>query len=177
MKTGGSFGPGRRKTCIVTGGAGTRGFASARALLSEGAKVMLVDLNAEKLAGAVRSLDTDSAAFVVADVADAVQTREYVGETVARWGKIDVLFSNAGNEGPLVAVTDYPEDVFDSIMATHVRGSFLACKYAIPQMSDHGSIIIVSSITGVRGAAQSIKFNVLHMLARIFDFTPPAVSS
>jgi NAD(P)-dependent dehydrogenase (short-subunit alcohol dehydrogenase family) len=47
-----------------------------------------------------RELGADRSAFVAADVADAEQTRKYVGETVARWGKIDVLFSNAGNDGP-----------------------------------------------------------------------------
>ena len=139
------------KTCIVTGGAGSLGLATVRALLAEGAKVMLVDLDADKLARTVRELGTDKAAFVAADVTDAAQTRNYVGETVARWGKIDVLFSNAGNDGPLMPITEYPEDLFDRIIATHVRGCFLACKYTIPQMNDGGSIIITSSIVGVKG--------------------------
>jgi NAD(P)-dependent dehydrogenase (short-subunit alcohol dehydrogenase family) len=139
------------KTCIVTGGAGSLGLATVRALLAEGAKVMLVDFDADKLAIAVESLGTDRAAYVVADVSDAVQTRKYVSDTVARWGKIDVLFSNAGNDGPLSPIHEYPEDQFDQIIATHVRGCFLACKYTIPQMNDGGSIIITSSIVGVKG--------------------------
>jgi NAD(P)-dependent dehydrogenase (short-subunit alcohol dehydrogenase family) len=146
------------KTCIVTGGAGSLGLASGRALLEEGAKVMLVDLDAAKLDRIVRDLGTDRAAFVAADVADAALTRKYIDETVERWGKIDVLFSNAGNEGPLVPITEYPEDVFDQIIATHVRGSFLACKYAIPEMNDGGSIIINSSIDGIRGAARNCAY-------------------
>jgi NAD(P)-dependent dehydrogenase (short-subunit alcohol dehydrogenase family) len=64
------------KTCIVTGGAGSLGLASASALLAEGAKVMLVDLDADKLAGAVRDLGTNRAAFIAADVTDAAQTRK-----------------------------------------------------------------------------------------------------
>jgi NAD(P)-dependent dehydrogenase (short-subunit alcohol dehydrogenase family) len=139
------------KKCIVTGGAGSLGLASARALLAEGAKVMLVDLDADRLAQAVRALGTDKAAFVAADVADAAQARKYVGDTVARWGKIDVLFSNAGNDGPLASIHEYPEDQFDRIIATHVRGCFLACKYTIPHMNDGGSIVITSSILGVKG--------------------------
>ena len=59
------------KTCIVTGGAGSIGLATVRALLAEGAKVMLVDLDADKLARTVRELDTDRAAYVAADVTDA----------------------------------------------------------------------------------------------------------
>ena len=58
------------KTCIVTGGAGSLGFASARALVAEGAKVMLVDLDGERLAEAARELGADRAAFVTANVAD-----------------------------------------------------------------------------------------------------------
>ena len=146
------------KTCIVTGGAGSLGLASARLLLAEGAKVMLVDLDADRLAGIVRDLGTNKTAFVAADVTDASQTRKYVGETVALWGKINVLFSNAGDEAPLLPISEYPEDVFDQIMATHVRGSFLACKYTIPQMNDRGSIIINSSIDGVRGAPRDFAY-------------------
>jgi NAD(P)-dependent dehydrogenase (short-subunit alcohol dehydrogenase family) len=52
---------------------------------------------------------------------DAAETRRYVAETADRWGKIDVLFSNAGNDGPLMPITEYPEDLFDHIVTTHVR--------------------------------------------------------
>ncbi len=150
------------KTCIVTGGAGSLGLASVRALLAEGARVMLVDLDADKLARTVRELGTDKAAFVAADVTDAAQTRKYVADTVARWGKIDVLFSNAGNDGPLMPITEYPEDLFDRIIATHVRGCFLACKYTIPQMNDGGSIIITASTVGVKG----VPFNCSYVAAK-----------
>jgi NAD(P)-dependent dehydrogenase (short-subunit alcohol dehydrogenase family) len=150
------------KTCIVTGGAGSLGLASARVLLAEGGRVMLVDLDADRLAHAVRELNSNRAACVAADVTDAAQTRNYVGETVARWGKIDVLFSNAGNDGPLMPITEYPEDLFDRIIATHVRGGFLACKYTIPQMNDGGSIIITSSTVGVKG----VPFNCSYVAAK-----------
>jgi hypothetical protein len=74
------------KTCIVTGGAGSIGLATVRTLLAEGAKGMLVDLDADKLKRTVRELGTDNAAFVAADVTDAAQTRNYVEETASRWG-------------------------------------------------------------------------------------------
>ena len=104
------------------------------------------------------SLNTDKAAFVAADVTDAAQTRRYVADTVDRWGKIDVLFSNAGNDGPLMPITEYPEDLFDRIVTTHVRGCFLSCKYSIPQMNDGGSIIITSSIVGVIGVPHNCSY-------------------
>jgi NAD(P)-dependent dehydrogenase (short-subunit alcohol dehydrogenase family) len=48
-------------------------------------------------------------------------------------------------------ITEYPEDLFDQIIATHVRGCFLACKYTIPHMNDGGSIIVTSSTVGLKG--------------------------
>jgi len=140
------------KTCIVTGGAGSIGLASASLLLSEGARVMLVGRNRENLTRAVESLNAsdDVLGTITADVADSADVQRYIGETVVRWGKIDVLFSHAGISGVIKPVTEYPEEVFDAVMAINVRGSFLACKYGLPQMNDGGSIIITSSIMGTR---------------------------
>jgi NAD(P)-dependent dehydrogenase (short-subunit alcohol dehydrogenase family) len=146
------------KVCIITGGAGSLGLASAKLFLSEGAKVMLVDLESAGLARAVASLAGPNVDAVAADVSDAAATRGYVERTVARFGAIDVLFSNAGNHGPVTGVTDYPEDVFDRVIAVHVRGAFLACKYALPRMRDGGSIIITSSVVGAMGAPGSVAY-------------------
>jgi len=142
------------KVCIVTGGAGSLGLASARLFVAEGAKVMLVDLDPAGLAKAASTLGGNggSVATATADVSKAEDTRRYVATTVARWGRIDVLFSNAGNFGAVAPIESYPEDMFDSVYAVHVRGAFLACKYAVPQMNDGGSIIITSSIVGTQGA-------------------------
>ncbi|MFC1910345.1 SDR family NAD(P)-dependent oxidoreductase [Chloroflexota bacterium] len=141
------------KVCIITGGAGTIGLASAALLLNEGARIMLVDHNEEKLSQAFESIKADSQyiGMVKANVADAGDTRNYVEQTVKRWGKIDVLFSHAGINGVIKPVTEYPEDVFDAVLAINVRGNFLACKYTLPQMNDGGSIIITSSIMGITG--------------------------
>jgi NAD(P)-dependent dehydrogenase (short-subunit alcohol dehydrogenase family) len=139
------------KICVVTGAAGSIGLATVKVLLAEGGRVMLVDLDAKKLAAVVANLGTDRADFVAADVTEAAQTKNYVDATVKRFGKIDVLFSNAGNDGPLMPITEYPEDLFDKIIKTHIRGGFLALKYTIPQMNDGGSIIITSSIVGLKG--------------------------
>ena len=139
------------KVCVVTGGAGSIGLASAAILLQEGARVMLVGRNEENLAqGAGRlGAGADTLAFIKANVADTEDTKRYLRSTVARWGKIDVLFSHAGISGAIKPITEFPEEVFDSVMAINVRGSFLACKYGLPNMNDGGSIIITSSIMGV----------------------------
>ena len=140
------------KVCVVTGGAGSIGLASARLFLREGAKVMLVDLREADLERAARELDSPNAGWVAADVGDAAATRTYIERTVERFGPIDVLFSNAGNQGPVVPVTEYPEDAFDAQIRVHVRGAFLACKYGLPRMRDGGSLIITSSVVGAMGA-------------------------
>jgi NAD(P)-dependent dehydrogenase (short-subunit alcohol dehydrogenase family) len=137
------------KTCIVTGAAGSLGLASARRFAEEGARVMLVDRDRAGLDAALKTLPDGRATAMLADVSDAKETAAYVNATVARWGLIDVLFSNAGISGVIRPVTDYPEDVFDAVMAVNLKGSFLACKYGLPGMRDGGSIIMTSSVVGV----------------------------
>jgi NAD(P)-dependent dehydrogenase (short-subunit alcohol dehydrogenase family) len=146
------------KVCVITGGAGSLGLASARQFIAEGAKVMIVDLKEADLERAKADLKSPNVETVAADVSKADATRNYIDRTVAKFGKIDVLFSNAGNQGPITPAVEYPEDVFDAVMAVHVRGSFLCCKYGIPHMNDGGSIIITSSVVGAMGAPGSIAY-------------------
>jgi len=146
------------RVCVITGGAGSLGLASARLFLDEGAKVMLVDLDGAALARSVADLASPNVAAVAADVSQATGARGYIERTVARFGPIDVLFSNAGNQGPVVPVTEYPEDAFDALLAVHVRGAFLACKYGLPRMNDGGSVIITSSVVGAMGAPGSVAY-------------------
>lgn len=139
------------KTCIVTGGAGSIGLATARLFLAEGARVMLADLGEDALKAALHRLDPNRTAMVVTDVTRADSVRRCVETTVSRWGKIDVLFSNAGNFGAVAPIESYPEDIFDAVYAVHVKGALLVVKHSAPQMNDGGSIIITSSVAGTRG--------------------------
>lgn len=137
------------KVCIVTGAAGSLGRASALRFVGEGAKVMLVDRDRAALDAVLKSLPEGRATAMLADVANARETAAYVNATAARWGGIDVLFSNAGVSGVIRPVTEYPEDVFDQVLAVNLKGSFLACKYGLPKMRDGGSIVMTSSVVGV----------------------------
>ncbi len=141
------------KTCIVTGGAGSLGLAAAKLFVAEGASVMLVDLRVADLAEAAAELTSDRVATAAADVTSAVDTAAYVAATVARFGRIDVLFSNAGTFGVVAPIAEYPEAVFDAVCAVHVKGTFLAAQHAVPHMNDGGSIVITSSVAGTRGDA------------------------
>jgi NAD(P)-dependent dehydrogenase (short-subunit alcohol dehydrogenase family) len=138
------------KVCLITGGGGSIGMATARLFLSEGAKVTLVDLREADLAQAALHLGGD-VATAAADVTKAGSVAEAIAATVAHWGKIDVLFSNAGNFGVVAPIEAYPEDVFDAVYAVHVKGALLMCKYATPHMKDGGSIVITSSVAATRG--------------------------
>lgn len=140
------------KVCLITGATGSIGLASARALLLQGASVMLTDLDAERLAAAARELGAHgSVAWRVADVTRAEQVQAAVQATLETFGAIDVLFSNAGDPATIAPLADYSIEAFDRTIAVHVRGAFLCCKFAIPAMRDGGSVIITSSVAGVRG--------------------------
>lgn len=139
------------KVCVVTGGAGSIGLATAQLFVAEGAQVMLADVDAARLAAAHIALDNDAAQTCVTDVTDRASVERLVAATVARLGRIDVLFSNAGNFGVVAPIEAYPEDVFDAVQAVHVKGAFLLCRAAVPQMNDGGSIVVTSSVAGLRG--------------------------
>jgi len=137
------------KVCVVTGAAGSLGLASVQRLLREGAKVLLVDREEAALAAAAKSLPMDRIATIAADVAKAEDTRRYIDAAVQRWGGIDVLFINAGVSGVISPITEYPEDVWDQVMAVNLRAPFLACKYGLPAMRDGGSVVMTASVVGV----------------------------
>ena len=141
------------KVAIITGGAGSIGKTTATLFVAEGAKVLLVDLNKEELQTIVGELGKENAAYCVADVSSAVQVENYVNEAMKLFGKIDIFFNNAGIEGVVKPIVDYPEDIFDKVIAVNVKGIWLGNKYVLPKMSDGGSIIMTSSVAGLLGFA------------------------
>jgi NAD(P)-dependent dehydrogenase (short-subunit alcohol dehydrogenase family) len=138
------------KVCVITGGAGSIGTATAALFLEEGAKVLLVDLREPDLAAAAGRLGSERVATIAADVSRAADVQAYVAKAISHFGKIDVLVSNAGNAGPIGPLADYPEDQFDAVYAVHVRGAFLAAKYGMAEMNDGASMIITSSVAAFR---------------------------
>lgn len=141
------------KTCLVTGGAGSLGAAVARLFIEHGASVVLVDRDEMGLDRVLRTLPPERAAAAVVDVTDPAAVTGVVAFALERFGGIDVLFSNAGNFGTVGPIADYPDEVFDSVMAVHVKGAYLAAKHASPHMREGGSIVITSSVAGMRGDA------------------------
>jgi len=140
------------KVAIITGGAGSIGKTTAKLFLSQGAKVLLVDLKEDALKEAVDELGSQDVKYSAADVTSAADVQRYVGEAVKAFGKIDIFFNNAGIEGVVKPVVDYPEDVFDKVIAVNVKGVWLGNKYVLPQMNDGGSVILTSSVAGITGS-------------------------
>ena len=143
------------KIALITGGAGGIGQAAAKIFTAEGARVVLVDLDEAALQSAVQSIGEDMASYAVADVTQPEQVQSYVNAAVERWGGIDIFLANAGIEGVLSSIADYPIDIFDRVMAVNVRGVWLGLKYVMPVMRDRGggSIVITSSTAGIGGSA------------------------
>ena len=141
------------KVAVITGGAGGIGAATGRLFAAEGASVLLVDVAAGALKQAVREIGGERVSGVVADVTQADQVQRYVQTAIERYGGIHVFFANAGVEGAVAPITDYPDDVFDRVIAVNVRGVWLGLKHVMAHMQQRGggSIIITSSIAGVRG--------------------------
>ncbi|HUH19457.1 SDR family NAD(P)-dependent oxidoreductase [Albibacterium sp.] len=142
----------KNKVAVITGGAGSIGKQTAKVFLEEGAKVFLVDLTEDELKNAVEELGGENVQYCVADVSKSSDVQRYVNQAVAANGKIDVFFNNAGIEGLVKPIEDYPEEVFDKVIAVNVKGVWLGAKYVLPQMNDGGSMIISSSVAGLNGS-------------------------
>ncbi len=139
------------KVAIITGGAGGIGKATAKLFLEEGAKVVIVDLDKEVLEKASYELDHENLSFCVADVSKAKDVEKYVMETLEVHEKIDIFFNNAGIEGRIRPIAEYPDEVFDKVIAVNLKGVWLGCKHVIPKMVEGGSVIITSSVAGLKG--------------------------
>lgn len=142
------------KIAVITGGAGGIGAATAQLLTDEGARVLLVDRHEAPLQRVVETLGPAVASYVVADVTQPAAVEHYVQTAVERYQGIDIYLANAGIEGVVQPIPDYPIEVFDEVMAVNVRGVWLGLKYVIPIMRTRGggSIVITSSTAGIRGS-------------------------
>lgn len=149
------------KKVIITGGAGGLGLALAQQLLDKGAKVLLVDLNEKDLKEATSKMKSEDLYYFVADVSDEHAVKAYVDFAVEKMGGIDIFYNNAGIEGKVIPLEDYPMDVFHKIIDVNVKGVFYGLRYVFPVMKKNangGSIIITSSVAGMRGTANVLPY-------------------
>ena len=141
------------KVAVVTGGVAGIGLAACKAFLSEGARVLMVDLSEEALDKQAKAISDNNLVCFAADVSKEDETKDYVQKAMDAFGTIDIYVGNAGILGPVAPITDYPTEVFERVMDVNVKGAWLGIKYVLPHIRKQrkGSIILISSIAGVKG--------------------------
>jgi NAD(P)-dependent dehydrogenase (short-subunit alcohol dehydrogenase family) len=159
------------KVTLITGATSGIGRGCAEAFAREGARVVVAGREAalgEEVVAAVRAQGGE-ALFVAVDVAVPAEVEAMVQRTLEAYGRLDVLVSNAGiggrsfGDGPLHEASI---EGWDTIMGVNLRGSFLACKYALPALLEtRGNIITVASILGLYGS-QSLYDTHVYMTSK-----------
>ena len=151
------------KVALITGGGSGMGRASCRLFAREGARVAVVDRLAEAGEDTVMLIEDEGgdAVFVEADVSAATDVERMVAATVDRYGRLDVLFNNAGVEGPSVDLLDYGEDDWARVIAVNLTAVYRAMRAAIPHMISQGGGVILStaSVAGLVGLARSSAYS------------------
>jgi len=143
------------KVALITGAAGDLGQALTALFIAEGAKVMAVDANETALSVLADQYGPDVLLTKIVEVTDSTAIKHAISFAEEKFGGVDIAVLNAGIVGRIAPIEEYPEDVFDQVMAVNVRGVWLGIKHVGPAMRRRGggSIIIMSSIAGVMGSA------------------------
>jgi 3-oxoacyl-[acyl-carrier protein] reductase len=142
------------KVALVTGAGSGIGRAAALLFAQEGGRVAAVDLREDAAKATAEAIERagGQALALRADVSRGADNEAAVAATVARWGRLDVFYANAGVPQAPTPVEDVDEAVFDRIMAVNVRGVFLGAKHAAPVMKRQraGVILVTASTSAIR---------------------------
>lgn len=149
------------KVCLITGAGSGIGQASARLFAREGGRVVVADIDRDAAGKTVAEIEHagGEAAAEQVDVTDEVQTRTAAQQVAERYGRIDVLFNNAGIAGVGDVLETEPE-LFDRVMRVNVRGVYLMSRAVVPYMIEQrsGSIINMSSCIAEIGLARRVSY-------------------
>lgn len=141
------------KVALVTGGGSGIGAASAKLFAEEGARVAILGRTREKLEGIVEEIRKagGEAEAVEGDVSKYGDLERAVGEVVERWGRLDVVFANAGVNGVWAPIDELAPEEWDKTIAINLSGTFYTIKAAVPHLKERGgSIVVTSSVNGTR---------------------------
>ena len=142
------------KVALITGGNSGIGLATAKRFVAEGSKVAISGRDQSTLDTAVRGLG-ENALGVAGDISKLEDIDRLIAATTDRFGKIDILFANAGI-APFAPITDIDEQFYDQVFAVNVKGVFFTVQKALPHLNDGASIVVTSSISnelGMEGAS------------------------
>lgn len=141
------------KSTVITGAASGIGQATAKVFAEHGANVVVADVDEEGGHETVRAIEEDggTATFVETDVSDKADVQNMIDTAVDEYGGLDVLYNNAGIDGPHTDIANYDVEGFDQVVDVNLKGVFLGMKYGVNAMLDDGggSIVSTSSIGGV----------------------------
>ncbi len=140
------------KVALVTGAGSGIGEATARRFHAEGAKVVLADISGSQ--NAIAEELGDGALGVEMDVRKGESVKAGIDAAVEAFGRLDVLYNNAGIDGEVVSVAEMSEDAWDQVQDINLRGVFLGIHYAIPVMLETGG----GSIINTASMAASVAF-------------------
>lgn len=141
------------KVAIITGGGGGIGRATAIRFAQEGARLVIADYSEKAGAETVQLVNEigGEAKFIQTDMTKPEDVQIMVQETIDTYGKLDILFNNAGVKSGESKIPDVSFEEWQRVFDVNTNGVFLGLKYAIPQMSSGGSIINTASIAGIKG--------------------------
>jgi NAD(P)-dependent dehydrogenase (short-subunit alcohol dehydrogenase family) len=142
------------KVALVTGAGSGIGAASAKVLAANGARVAVLDVNAERAVTITHEIEAaGGAAFsLAADVSDEGQMRRAIGELIETAGRVDIVVANAGINGYWAPIDEITTDEWDRTVNVNLRGTYLTIHLTVPHLKSGGggSIVIMSSINGTR---------------------------
>ncbi|HWA91197.1 MAG TPA: SDR family oxidoreductase [Rhizomicrobium sp.] len=149
------------KVAVVTGAASGIGRATVDLFVAEGAKVVAADIQDDKGAR-LEEEHKGAARYVRCDVSSEADIEAAIGTAAKHFGRLDVLFNNAGTGGARDAADAVTAEGFDSVMHLHVRAALLGMKYAVPLMRAQGggSIVSTASVAGLRSGYGPILYSI-----------------
>jgi len=151
----------KNKRIVITGGSGAIGKALAKELLAKGAKVLITDIKEEDLQNSKKELASDSLFIFKADVSQEKEVAKYVQYAEDKMGGIDIFYNNAGIEGKVAPLDEYPIEVFHQVLDVNIKGVYYGLRHVFPVMKKNkegGSIIITSSVAGLMGTPNVLPY-------------------
>ena len=141
----------QNKTAVITGGASGIGRATALLFVAEGASVLIVDRDEAALNEVLKEVNSGQILAFCADLRQSGSIQAYSGYAQEHLGPLDIAVFNAGICGANMPLEDYPEALFDEVMAVNLKAAWLGLRAVVPGMKERkrGSIIFTSSIQGL----------------------------